>query len=174
MYERVFQLHSVTSNKVILKVNVNDTLTMAEFPFLKMTYDYITVTRGANHTLTVIQKDGTSFDFDWGKGGYTLISDNMKKLKQAVICFIEDYCSILLDWDTMSLPTKITIFYNDYFKQWSFHAETRHADVIYRSDWAEDMFDMDTEVRRFFPDLDIKDWRQSIAVTGITIWEAVL
>ena len=86
------KMFSVVSNddlQVVLKVSVKDNLQVALNPFIQRNYDYITVTKGENHTLTVIKKDGKSFSFNWGEYGFTLISENLERLKREVVKFIK-------------------------------------------------------------------------------------
>ena len=84
----VFELIENNSEMVVLKVNAGDNLTIAMNPYINGTYDYISVTKGKNHILTVIKKDGTSFSFHWGYSGYTLISDSLELLREKVMRFI--------------------------------------------------------------------------------------
>ena len=85
----VFEVFDVTRELVVLKVNANDSLTVAMHPYVQSNYDYITVTRGSDHVLTVVKKDGTTFDFHWGYSGYTLISEGLEVLRRKVVEFIK-------------------------------------------------------------------------------------
>jgi hypothetical protein len=85
----MFNVVANDETQVVLKVTVKDNLQIALNPYIQSDYDYITVTKGPNHTLTVIKKDGTTFSFVWGVGGFTLISDNLERLRKEVVKFIE-------------------------------------------------------------------------------------
>ena len=86
--KNIFSIVENNAKQVILKVNANDNLTIARNPFIDSTYDYITVTKDDCHILTIIKKDGTTFSFHWGLGGYTLICESLEELKRHVIAFI--------------------------------------------------------------------------------------
>ena len=63
----VFEICEVSDDKVIIKVNTDDLLAIARHIGLDANAAYITVTRGKDHVLSVIKKDGTSYSFDWGE-----------------------------------------------------------------------------------------------------------
>lgn len=89
----VFELVDNDKTQVILKVNAKDTLTVARHPYISMDYEYITLTKGINHILTTVRKDGKTFSFSWGFCGGTLISENLMRLKDEV-CKYLDYIGI--------------------------------------------------------------------------------
>ena len=86
----VFEVCEVSDDKVIIKVNTDDLLAIARHIGLDANAAYITVTRGKDHVLSVIKKDGTSYSFDWGESGYTLISNRLEALRLDVIDFIHE------------------------------------------------------------------------------------
>ena len=86
---KMFSVASNDDSQVVLKVSVKDNLQVDFTPLIQRNYDYITVTKGENHTLTVIKKDGKSFSFNWGEHGFTLISENLERLKREVVKFIK-------------------------------------------------------------------------------------
>ena len=86
----VFSLVENTNRQVILKVNADDLLIIAKNPYVNKEMAYITITKGSSHTLTVIKKDGSTFSFDWGIGGHTLISNNLCRLKFAALDYIKN------------------------------------------------------------------------------------
>lgn len=177
MLEKIFELEQATPKQVILKVKRVNNLTIAMFPFIQSTYDYITVTRGEDHILTVIKKDGTTFSFHWGNNGHTLISENTERLKTNVCDFIENYCDILLDWDCASAPTDITILMNEYFNTWQFtcrgYENGKWHNAFYRNTWADCVSDMVTRFYDYFPNVDVKDWIETTSANGHLIWKAV-
>lgn len=57
MGNSIFKLIENTNKQVIIKVDAGDTLSIARHPYVNINYDYITVTKGIDHTLTIIKKD---------------------------------------------------------------------------------------------------------------------
>ena len=78
----IFKLVSADEDKVVIEVLADSPLKVAMFPFVSSEYNYITITRGCKHVLTVIKKDGKTFSFHFGDGGYTLISESLEELKK--------------------------------------------------------------------------------------------
>lgn len=85
----VFSLDTVRPDLVVLGVNADDPLTVALNPFVSSDMAYISVTRGTQHVLTVVRKDGTTWNFEWGYDRYTLIGGSSEALKKAVINFVK-------------------------------------------------------------------------------------
>lgn len=172
--EQVFTLVEATPGQVVLKVLVNDPLIVAKFPFVSMDMAYITVTRGKNHTLTVVKKDGKTWGFDWGENGHTLISDNTERLKKAAVEYIEDYMHILLEAGSWRVK-EATIFYNKYFKKWQLTLEGRDHNGYHQAHWwsktAESYEEMAVEV---IPYIHACGWEEDVAQTGIRTWKAIL
>ena len=94
----VFILVKDTPNLTVIKINPNlNNLDIALNPYLKKYMDYISVSKNrGKYTLTVINTDGSTWSFDWGAGGYTLISESTIMLKQAVVNFIRDKTGVYL------------------------------------------------------------------------------
>jgi hypothetical protein len=88
--EQVFTIVKDTEDLIVLGIKDLDPLGIAMHPYLSSDYRYISVTKGHDHTLSVIRKDGTKFSFSWGFSGFTLISQALKNLQSAVIAFIRD------------------------------------------------------------------------------------
>lgn len=161
--DAVFSIKEVTSNQIILSVKAKDPLTVARYPFLQKKFEYITLTRGKKHILTVIYEDGNTFYFDWGDGGYTLISDSLEMLKKAVCQFIEGK-GILLEY-TGKPVVRAVIYYNRNFHRWQLTLDEAH----YWSKTAKNVEDMKEECRQW---IQPKEWVKGIAQTGIDIWTA--
>lgn len=92
----VFELVEDNDSVVVLKVNADDPLTVALNPYVNATYDYISVTKGENHILTIVKKDGSTFSFHWGISGYTLICDELELLRKKVLHTIK-LCDIKIE-----------------------------------------------------------------------------
>lgn len=162
----IFQLEEVTPKQVIVKVNADDPLTIARHPYIDANMAYITVTRGKNHILTVIRKDGSTFSFSFGASGHTVISDNLERLKCEVLQFIADQ-NILIK-HTGVIPETAVIYYNDFFKAWQLQFEP--GPVIHHNREVSSHEDMIEACR---PIVEAKEWKHEIAVTGIDVWRAV-
>ena len=64
---------------VILKVKDGKRLDLIKLGYFTGDEDIIRLTKGESHTCTVFNKDGKNYSWDWGKGGYTLITDDIIK-----------------------------------------------------------------------------------------------
>lgn len=162
-----FKLVEEQYDKVILKIDVNDTLTVAKHPYVNLTMDYITVTRGEDKILTIIYKDGTTFSFHWGHHGYTLISENMEMLREKVVSFIENDCHILLDMKKDKIY-KAVLFYNPNYKSWQLTVNGR-AYI-----WFKNATCLDDAMEFAENYVEVVDWKKTIAPTGRDVWEAIL
>lgn len=165
--DKVFELESCDDLQVILKVKEMTPLLVAQYPFLSSDYSYITVTRGKNHILTIIHSNGTKFDFHWGEGGHTLISDGLELLRQNVIAFIGQ-SNIILDYDGFE-PKKAVIYYHSYFNQWQLTIEGSGVSCYWRTSKAKDEKDMIKICEKFVK----AQWEKAVAPTGIDIWKAI-
>lgn len=162
MASSVFQLVNADITQVVLKVVAEDNLTIAMHPYISGEYDYITVTRGEDHILTIVYKDGHTFAFNWGARGHTLISDALKRLQDEVCTFIEEQ-GILLGLTTNSVQ-QACIYYNSNFNKWQL---TVNDAGYYWSKTAQSAEDMKKEAKRF---LSVKGWTEQTAITGIKMW----
>ena len=88
--DRIFSLQEVSDSKVIIKVNADSPLTIAQYPFIEKQFAYITVTRGKDHNLVIVYDDGHTWSFRWGLSGETIIDDTTFMLRVAVCQFIEE------------------------------------------------------------------------------------
>lgn len=86
---KVMKIVDRNSDRVVIKVNADDPLTTAMYPFIPGNTAYITVTLGDNHVLTVVKKDNSTFSFHWGLGGHTLISESLEQLRKEVVKFLK-------------------------------------------------------------------------------------
>jgi hypothetical protein len=168
--EDIFTLVEAMPKKVIIKVKPVDNLTIAMYPYINSNYDYITVDKGASKILTVIRKDGSTFSFNWGEGGYTLISKELENLKKAVVEYIEDYCHILLDWID-ERKKEAHIYFNKNYGLWQLTIEgTGRNRGYWWSDTAQSFEEMAVEV---IPYVKARGWEHYIATTGIDCWKAI-
>lgn len=172
----IFKFVSADEDKIIIEVIADSPLKVAMFPFVSSEYNYITVTRGRNHTLTVIYKNGKTFSFNFGDSGYTLISDSLKELKKHVLKFISDN-GILIEWNGWEIK-EVHIYYNSNYKKWQLTLEGKRksnygfgiCDAFYWSSNANNVDEMIEECTKF---VTAKSWESYKAVTGITVWKAI-
>ena len=172
----IFKFVSADEDKVIIEVIADSPLKVAMFPFVSSEYNYITVTRGRNHTLTVIYKNGKTFSFNFGDSGYTLISDSLKELKKHVLKFISDN-GVLIEWNGWEIK-EVHIYYNSNYKKWQLTFEGKRksnygfgiCDAFYWSFNANNVDEMIEECTKF---VIAKSWESYKAVTGITVWKAI-
>ena len=163
----VLELVSVDNEKVVIKINAKDPLTVAMNPEFNSNMAYITVTRGESHIMTIIREDGSSWSFHWGSNGTTLISDSVLAMKNKVIAFIRENG---IAYGLTGYPTEATIFYNDYFKSWQLTLRRGREDDHIWYDKATNETDMKVYARKF---IDVDGWYEEIAQTGIKVWRAV-
>lgn len=167
----VFELVTNTRTQVVIKVHSENNLMIALHPYISGDMDYLTVTKGEDKTLTVIRKDGTTWSFDWGVHGHTLISNSTEQLRQKVVEFVQKECHILLDWGE-EWPKAIKMYYNPNYRKWQLTLEGRH-DAYYWSDSARGFLDMLKECEGILERYLIKGWAEYTAPTGIKVFKAV-
>lgn len=85
----VFYLVEDTKEQVIVGVRLLDTLDVARHPYLNKSMEYITVTKGDDHTLTVVNSDGKTWSIDFGLSGHTLVSENVARLRREVMGYLK-------------------------------------------------------------------------------------
>ena len=112
-----FILAKNAEDMAILKVVAKTPWEVAQHPYLSSNYEYITVTKGEDHVLTIVKEDGTTFSFHYGRSGCTLVSKDLTMLKNKVINALEDY-GVIMDIPIMELPYKMSVFYNKNFQSW--------------------------------------------------------
>jgi hypothetical protein len=169
-----FEIVERTPDKIILEVLAKDSLAVAKYPYVSAEWDYITVTRGKEHVLTIVDNNGSRFDFYWGESGYTLISESLKKLKLAVIDYLEKENYILLDWDDGKV-NQASICYNGNFESWQLKLEGyRYGSTIRafaRDKKIRSVEEMIEYAKHF---VNVKGWEKVKAETGIDLWKAKL
>ena len=116
----ILKLVHVDNEKVVVQFKENlSNLDKALNPWILPNADYVTISRGKNHIMRVITKDGNSWSINWGDNGYTLISDSLLESRQKIVEFIENECFIPLD---LTIPNEeikeAKICYNSPFKSW--------------------------------------------------------
>ena len=167
----IYELVKRTPDLVVIKVKDVDTLTRACHPEMPgAETEYVSVTRGSNHIMTFIKKDGTSWSISWGNSGCTMCSDSLRATKWDIVHFIEDDCGILLDLKDGDI-TKASIFYNKNFNKWELSVrDSGNHESFYMNALATNAGDMMEIAEEKFG--LVCDWVKGIAETGITHWVA--
>lgn len=142
--DRIFDIVEIDFNQVIIEVKADTPLLVAKYPFVSSEMKYISVTRGKNHILTVINKDGTTWGFYWGDSGHTLIGNSEMMLRENVEKFISDN-GILIDCTTNNVKEAAKIFYNNNYKKWQLTIGETH----YFSSTAKNANEMIEECKKF-------------------------
>lgn len=163
---KVFELVKKTNDYVVIKVNAEDNLTIAMNPYVSREYDYITITRGNNHLLTVVKKDGKTFSFSWGSNGYTFINEELKLLKSKVIEFIESECFIPYELNTDRI-NKATVYFNQNFNKWQLTLNDKSYIRPNNVNSFDDIIDYASNY------IKADSWKERTAVTGIKVWDAI-
>lgn len=79
-------------NCVILKVKDDKRMDLIKLGYFEGDEDLIRLTKGKDHTCTIFKKDNSTYSWDWGRSGYTLVSD-ATSVKGRLIekCITEDF-----------------------------------------------------------------------------------
>ena len=151
--KKIFSIKEVDNNQVIVKVKANNPLTVARFPFVNSDMAYITITRGENHIVTIIKKNGSTFDFSFGISGKTCICDSLELLKENLLHFIKQN-DIIIDYAGGKI-TRAEIYYNNssYYKKWQLNTNKFN----YWSDTATNAEEMIEECKKF---INAKKWEK--------------
>ncbi len=113
---KIFELVSDNNTQVVLKVHAKDPLTVAMNPYVSGNMEYITITKGYDHVMTVINNDCKKWSIDWGQRGYTLIGPNTERLKMEVLKFINEL-NISIEYQNQPVE-RVNVYYNDWMKKW--------------------------------------------------------
>ena len=163
MKKPIFTFEDINDEVIVLKVNCNSPLEAAKNPYVDMTYNYISLTRGRDHILTVVDKQGKSWSIDFGISGHTLVDDRTTLLKNKVLDFLNEN-HILVEYRGQPLR-EASIFYNHNYKQWQLSMDNTH----YMSKTAASAEELIKECKCI---VDAKSWSKGKAQTGIDIWRA--
>lgn len=99
----IFELVDNSCEQVVVKVNAKDALTVAMHPYVTAQMEYITVTKGEDHTYTIVYNNGHTWSFECGLHGYTIVSENTKRLMSVLDSFLYEH-HVFLDVKTTELP----------------------------------------------------------------------
>lgn len=85
----VFNLVEETREQVVVEVNAKDPLTVAKHPYVTAQMRYVTVTRGEDNVFTIVNDDGSTWSCYEGLSGYTVVSENVRRLKEELKSFLK-------------------------------------------------------------------------------------
>ena len=168
MNKPIFTIADINNEVIVLKVNCESPLMAAQHPYVDMTYDYISLTRGKDHILTVVDKQGKSWSFHFGSDGYTWVDKRSELLKSKVLGFLEDN-QILISYCGAPLY-KATAFYNSNYNKWQLSLEgDRDNSTHYFSKTAHSVDELLAECKHL---VKADTWEKGVAPTDIDIWTA--
>ena len=102
----VIEIEENNANFILLKI-IGDKKSCILTGVLDGDEDFIRVTKGEDHTLTIFFKDGRHFSYDFGTSGYTLISSGEEIRRNAIKEVIQnDLETSLEDTTGFNLPQK--------------------------------------------------------------------
>lgn len=85
-------IYENNKNCVILKVKGDKKKDIVKLGYFDLDDNMFRLTKGDTHICTVFKDDGSSHSWEWGKGGYTLVSDNLSKKGHLIeACIKEDF-----------------------------------------------------------------------------------
>lgn len=85
---RLSQLVTVKVNNkecVILEVQPNRFAELIALGCFSGNEKLIRVTKGNSHTFTIWTESGKSYSWNWGSNGYTLVSDELHKMRELIV-----------------------------------------------------------------------------------------
>ena len=97
--KKLFELVTIVSNTedaVVLRVKPNCRMDLICLGCFNGDEDILRLTKGRSMTCTVWTTAGNHYDWSWGEGGYTLVSENMTKKGHMIKECIEDGFDILV------------------------------------------------------------------------------
>ena len=90
------ELISNTTEAVVLKVKPNSSLDLICLGCFSGDETLIRLTKGKTLVCTIWTGRGTNYSWQWGEGGFTLVTENMTKKGHMIQHCIEDYFDILV------------------------------------------------------------------------------
>ena len=94
--DKMIELVSDSEKLAVFKHLCKTPLDVALNPEFALDHAYYTITKGPSHVFTVVKLDGSTWSFEFGRGGATLISQSTSDLRKRVLAFALEN-SILMD-----------------------------------------------------------------------------
>ncbi len=163
---------------VILKVKDNKTLDLIKLGCFDGNEELIRLTKGKDHTCTIFRTNDKPFSWDWGRSGYTLVSDNVSTMGKLIeACITEDF-DIYIGEDKNKIRETMSIMSLDDSSNSSHFIEMMYwkngNDVsVHKDNSFYKFFKNTTEAKKHFEDLnyDINFKNKYIAGTGCIVEE---
>ena len=77
---------------VLLKIKDNKQVDLLKLGYFNGNEEYIRLTKGNNHTCTIVEKNGDTYNWYWGEDGFTLVSDSTQKRGKLIeSCIVDDF-----------------------------------------------------------------------------------
>lgn len=87
----IVDIQENNNSSILLKVKENKKVDLISLGF-DPTLDYIYLSKGKRHTMKLINTDNKVTSFDFGDGGYTIISSNLQNQKNLILnCITDDF-----------------------------------------------------------------------------------
>lgn len=165
-----FSLVENTDEMVILKNEVKTPLEIAKNPWLSSDDEYVTITKGRDHVLTLVKTDGKTISISFGGRGGTLISDSFRKLKEKAVETAQVF-GVLLEIPTTRKPDNVCIFYNYGYKEWQ-AVLTVNGFNVRENVWFHDVFNENETLKlvEYCYEVKFKELIHKMAETGINTW----
>ena len=164
----ILELVHVDDSKVVVKFKELSNLEKAMNSWVLPEAEYVTITRGRDHIMRIIRKDGSSWSIEWGDSGCTAMSKSLIESRNRIVDFIEQECHILLN------ITKIvgaTVLYSRNLCSWQINFKDCRGTI--ETVWNKDC-NNEYDIIELANKIIGKDctWKKGIAQTGINVWEA--
>ena len=164
--DKIFSLQSVDYSEIIIKLHTDSRSALAEYSFINKNWVSLIVTRGDQHTLSMVYSDGVKNAIHFGIRCMSMMTDTEEMLIDAVKQFIAEN-DILLDYCGGTIK-EIAIYRGGmYESHWQLGLYGNPNNVYYLSKTAQSLEEMQKEVEKF---ITAEEWIKGKAITGITHW----
>lgn len=147
-----FKLIENTEEYVVLKNIQKSELDIQKYPYIDMNTEYLAITKGIDHTLTIYKKDGHTFSFDYDEYGHTMVSSKFRRLAGHAGEYLKSI-GISIVAETIEQPDYAEFYYSNQSPNWRAtlkYSDDRHSEDYYRSSTAKNELEMLDELREVF------------------------
>ena len=92
----IVEIQENNNSSILLKVKENKRVELISLG-LNPALDFIYLSKGESHIMKLINTDNKVTSFDFGRGGYTIISDDLENQKKLILSCITDDFGITYD-----------------------------------------------------------------------------
>lgn len=104
--------------QVVIKIDELQPIDVAMHPYLDASMAYVTITRGADHTLTVVKRDGSRMaSWTWTARRAPKVEGNAKRLLEAM-CDECEKSGVCIEVPSASKPSSCNVFLNPNIDTW--------------------------------------------------------